>query len=189
MKNNFPALSTERLTLRTFELSDADEVQRMAGSQKIAETTTNIPHPYLDGMAEEWISKHQEWFEKNISVDFAIEIKESKKLIGNISLMLDSTKHKAEIGYWIDEEFWNKGFCTEALKAVIKYAFTARSINKITSRHLVTNPASGKVMVKSGLAQEGYLKQDVYKNGHYFDTLVYGLVKTDWMAMVLKSLR
>ena len=115
-----------------------------------------------------------------------MEIKESKKLIGNISLILGSTKHKAEIGYWIGEEFWNKGYCTEAMKAVVKYAFTARSINKITSRHMAMNPASGKVMVKSGLVQEGYLKQDVCKNGHYVDSLVYGLVKSDWKAMALR---
>lgn len=187
--NYFPILNTERLTLRAFELSDAAEVQRMAGSAKIAATTATIPHPYLDGMAEDWISKHQQWFDQGISVDFAIEIKSTQtstsiptpKLIGNISLMLNKTNHRAEIGYWIGEEFWNKGYCTEAMKEVIKYAFTVRAMNKITCRHIATNPASGKVMIKSGLVQEGYLKHDIHKNGHYFDTLVYGLLKSDWM--------
>lgn len=179
--NNFPILNTDRLTLRAFELSDASEVQRMAGSSLIAATTATIPHPYLDGMAEDWISKHQVWFEVGISVDFAIELKESKKLIGNISLMLNKINHRAEIGYWIGEEFWNKGYCSEAMKAVIRYGFTSRVINKITCRHIMTNPASGKVMKKSGLVQEGYLKQDIYKNGHYFDTLVYGILKSDWV--------
>jgi ribosomal-protein-alanine N-acetyltransferase len=178
--NNFPIITTERLTMRSFELSDASEVQRMAGSSQIAATTANIPHPYLDGMAEDWISKHQNWFEEGISVDFAIELKSSKKLIGNISLIINKANHRAEIGYWVGEEFWNQGYCTEAMKEVIRYAFTSRVINKITCRHIMTNPASGKVMMKSGLVQEGYFRQDIYKNGHYFDTLVYGLLKSDW---------
>lgn len=178
---HFPTLNTERLTLRAFELSDASEVQRMAGSPQIAATTATIPHPYLDGMAEDWISQHLEWFEKGISVDFAIELKATNKLIGNISLMINKTNHRAEIGYWVGEEYWNKGYCTEAMKEVIRYAFTARVINKITCRHIMTNPASGKVMLKSGLVQEGYLKQDIYKNGRYFDTLAYALLKSDWI--------
>jgi ribosomal-protein-alanine N-acetyltransferase len=176
-ENTFPILNTERLTLRAFELSDASEVQRMAGSPQIAATTATIPHPYLDGMAEDWISKHRGWFENGTSVDFAIELKASKKLIGNISLMINKTNHRAEVGYWIGVEFWNHGYCTEAMMEVIKYAFTRPEINKITCRHIMTNPASGKVMLKSGLVQEGYLKQDIFKNGQYFDTLVYGLLK------------
>lgn len=176
----FPTLQTKRLLLRAFTLSDAKEVQRMAGSPKIAETTATIPHPYLDGMAEDWISKHQEWFEKGISVDFAIETHSDKKLVGNISLMINKSNHKAEIGYWIGEDYWNQGYCTEAMKEVIKYAFESKGLNKITCRHMMTNPASGKVMIKSGLQREGYLKQELFKNNKFYDTVVYGLLKEDW---------
>ncbi|MCB0368851.1 MAG: GNAT family N-acetyltransferase, partial [Bdellovibrionales bacterium] len=88
-EQQFPILETERLILRPFTLADAKDVQQMAGSQKIAETTVVIPHPYLDGVAEDWISKHQDWFRSGDSVDFAIELKSFKKLIGNISLMIN----------------------------------------------------------------------------------------------------
>jgi hypothetical protein len=56
---HLPALETELLLLRPFELADAREVQRLAGDRAIADTTTSVPHPYEDGMAEEWISRHQ----------------------------------------------------------------------------------------------------------------------------------
>ena len=53
-----PTLKTERLVLRPFTLDDAKQVQKLAGDRQIASTTLNIPHPYEDGMAEEWIGNH-----------------------------------------------------------------------------------------------------------------------------------
>jgi hypothetical protein len=50
-----PTLHTVRLVLRPFELAPAQDVQRLAGEKAIADTTANIPHPYLDGMAEQWM--------------------------------------------------------------------------------------------------------------------------------------
>lgn len=182
-KKQFPVLTTARLKLRPFNLEDAKEVQRMAGSPKVAATTAAIPHPYLDGMAEEWISKHQEWFQKDLSVDFAIESISSKKLIGNISLMINKSNQRAEIGYWVGEEYWNNGFCTEAMSEVIKYAFEVKNLNKITCRHIMINPASGKVMTKNKMVQEGYLKQEIFKNSTFQDMVVYGLLKSEWMGL------
>ena len=63
-----PTLETERLVLRPFGLHDAADVQRLAGDRAIADTTLNIPHPYEDGMAEEWIFKHQDAFDKDQGV-------------------------------------------------------------------------------------------------------------------------
>ena len=131
-------------------------------------------------MAEAWISEHANRFAKELSVDFAIELKSENILVGNISLMMSKAHCKAEIGYWIGEEFWNKGYCTEAMREVVRYAFEVRGLNKITCRHVMTNPASGKVMLKSGLTQEGYLKQEIIKNGRFYDMLVYGLLKAEY---------
>ena len=83
-----PDLRTERLFLRSFNLSDAQEVQRLAGNRDIASTTLNIPHPYEDGMAEDWIGSHRQQFEKGEGVVFAITLLGSGQLIGAIGLVI-----------------------------------------------------------------------------------------------------
>jgi hypothetical protein len=54
-----PVLQTNRLILRPFVLSDANDVQRLAGDFAVADTTLNIPHPYPEGAAEEFFSTHK----------------------------------------------------------------------------------------------------------------------------------
>ncbi|WP_374077769.1 GNAT family N-acetyltransferase [Bdellovibrio bacteriovorus] len=174
-ENPIPRLETSRLVLRPFALSDAKDVQRMAGSSKVAEMTALIPHPYLDGMAESWISTHAERFCKGLAVDWAMTLKDTGALVGCISLGISQKHQRAEIGYWVGEEFWNRGYCSEAASTVIDFAFKRLQLRKITSRHMAHNPASGKVMQKAGMTQEGYLKMDFNKDGRWVDMVVYGI--------------
>jgi RimJ/RimL family protein N-acetyltransferase len=51
-----PTLITERLILRPYALSDAKDLQRLIGDRDVSDTLLLVPYPYLDGMAEEWIS-------------------------------------------------------------------------------------------------------------------------------------
>lgn len=180
LDSKIPSLVSQRITLRAFQLSDAKEVQRQAGSPKIAATTATVPHPYLDGMAEAWMSKHEELFQKGLVVNWAIELNETNALVGCISLDINKTHQRGEIGYWIGEEYWNKGYCSEAAIEVIRYGFKVLNLNKITSRHMSANPSSGKVMQKAGMLKEGYLKQDFCKNGQFVDMVVYGLLREEF---------
>jgi len=176
--STFPVLKTERLVLRPFALSDAKDVQRLAGNKNVAATAGTIPHPYLDGVAEEWIAKHQELFEKNVSVTWAVTF--NNELVGCVSLIISKAHNRAEIGYWVAEDSWNKGYCSEASKAAVQYGFEKLNLIKVTSRHMSDNPGSGKVMIKIGMEKEGYLKKELLKNGAYKDMVVYGLLKENF---------
>lgn len=77
-----PTLQTRRLILRPFQLSDAREVQRLAGDRAIGDTTLTVPHPYESGMAEQWISKHQDAFNQQKEVNFAITGTGNGELVG-----------------------------------------------------------------------------------------------------------
>lgn len=141
--------------MNNFCVSDSYIVQKLAGNYDIYKTTLHIPHPYSDGMAEKWISSHLADFYNNKSLTLAIRTKNEDKLIGAISLGVNTTNNRAELGYWIGIPYWNQGYCTEASKYVIKYGFDVLNLHKITSSYISTNQSSGRVMEKIGMQKEG----------------------------------
>ena len=175
-----PTLETERLVLRPFGLDDAAEVQRLAGNKAVADTTANIPHPYQDGMAAECISKHRSAFAEGKTVTLALTLKPYGALIGAISLTDISEGHQAELGYWIGKPYWNHGFCTEAGRAVLRYAFTELALLRVHACHMSRNPASGRVVQKLGMVHEGLRRQHAIRWDRCEDLVLYGILKGEW---------
>ena len=77
-----PTLQTQRLVLRPFNPGDALDVQSLAGERAVADTTLNVPHPYEDGMAAQWISTHKDKYNSDKAIVFAITDRATKELIG-----------------------------------------------------------------------------------------------------------
>jgi len=172
-----PTLTTSRLVLRPIQMSDASEIQRLAGDRDIAATTWRIPHPYLDGMAEEWIRGLEARYETGATA-FAITRSEDGVLLGAIGLEICREHERAEIGYWIGKPYWGNGYCTEAARAVVDYAFKTLGLNRIEAHHLAGNEASGRVMRNVGMQYEGHLVQRIKKWGRFVDVIVYGVVRS-----------
>jgi RimJ/RimL family protein N-acetyltransferase len=175
----FPTLQTQRLILRPFTLEDAPIVQRLAGAYEVAATTLNMPHPYQDGMAQQWISSQRAKHEKGEVVDFAIVIREGILLCGAIGLGIDKRNNNAELGYWIGVPYWGQGYCTEAAKAVLSYGFKSLNLHRIHAAHLKCNPASGRVMQKIGMSYEGCSRDHFCKWGQFYDDLRYGILASE----------
>ena len=82
-----PTIETDRLILRPFSLADAPCVQVLAADRDIASTTLNVPHPYEDGIAEQWIGTHQQRYEQGDIVTFAIVSRKANTLVGALRLL------------------------------------------------------------------------------------------------------
>jgi [ribosomal protein S5]-alanine N-acetyltransferase len=174
-------LTTPRLLLRPFELSDASRVKKMAGHKAIADTTLNIPYPYEDGMAEQWILTHESQSEAGELINFAVTLSHTQELIGSIGLIINKRFNHAELGYWIGKKYWNNGYCTEAARAMFEFAFNQLDLNKVIANHISRNSSSGKVMRKIGMKKEGLLKEHVIKWDKYEDVVIYGILKEEWI--------
>jgi ribosomal-protein-alanine N-acetyltransferase len=175
-----PIIHTARLMLRPFCEADARAVQRLAGEREVASTTLNIPHPYEDGVAAQWIGTHREQFERGESVVFAVVRRTDDDLVGAIELSISPRDSRAELGYWIGKPFWNNGYCTEAARAIVRFAFEELGMARVTANHVGRNPASGRVMQKAGMMHEGRLRRHVRRWGQFEDLELYGILKEEY---------
>jgi len=171
-----PSITTENLVLRPFERSDALRVQTLAGDSKIADMTENIPHPYEDGMAENWIDTLGPAWKKQKTATFAICLESTAKLIGCCGLQLSMKHKRASLGYWVGVEYWNRGYCSEAATTLVRFGFDELALHRIEAQHLTKNPASGAVMRKIGMKHEATMIDYVIKNDQFESMEQYSIL-------------
>ena len=174
-------IETERLILRPVTLDDAPAMYEYASDKEntrytfatntsLEETRNNIAQFYLASPLGRW----------------GIELKDSGRFIGTIDLhKLNLDMKTGAIGYIIHKAYWNKGYTTEATRAVIRLAFEEIGMNKLVAVHDKDNPASGCVMQKSGMVfshEEPYAGFDKHEKGRLVTRVYYGLTKEQYFA-------
>ena len=175
-----PVLVTPRLRLRPFRPADASDVQLLAGVRAVAATTLTIPHPYPDGAAAVWIETHEAAWASGRDAHYAITDADGGALLGAVGLKLAPEHAGAELGYWVSEQAWGRGYATEAAAAVCAHAFAVHGVHRIQARHFTGNPASGRVMQKLGMRHEGTLRDAARKDGRFVDLELYAVLAPEW---------
>jgi ribosomal-protein-alanine N-acetyltransferase len=114
-----------------------------------------------------------------------VELKDTHDLVGTIDVSPRFITHgSCGIGYCYSDKYWNKGYGTEALKAVIKYLFEECDADVVNAEFMSNNPASGKVMEKAGMKFEGILRSRVIdKNNIRNDLINYSITKNEYFNM------
>ena len=176
-------IETERLILRRFNKGDAQEMfDNWASNPKVCEYLMWSPHPDLsetEKTLDFWVSS----YEKPDFYQWAIELKEIGRPIGSIGAVKQKDETKmVHIGYCIGEKWWNKGYTSEALAALIKFFFDEVGINRIESRHDSKNPNSGKVMTKCGLKYEGTMRRSDWNQQGLCDSMWYAILAEDYFG-------
>lgn len=175
-----PTIQTARLTLRPFTAEDAPAVYEYARHREVAATTATIPHPYRPEDAVEWIERLAERAGEGAMVNFGIVVRETALLIGAIDLRLEPENRAADLGYAIHPAHWNRGYVTEAARAVVEYGFETLNLNRIHAHHFASNPASGRIMEKIGMTREGAMRQRFCKWGVMHDTIHWAILRSDY---------
>jgi ribosomal-protein-alanine N-acetyltransferase len=172
-----PVIETERLVLRPFTLSDAKQLQLWVGDFEIADTTLNIPHPYPDGAAEEFISLRPAKYSAGEAASFAITLKTDGLFIGSVGINVTKQLFRAELGYWIAKPYWNCGYATEATQAIVQFGLNTAGLHKIIAQYFSRNPASGRVLQKAGLKQEGLLRDHIIRWNRFEDVVTCAIIR------------
>lgn len=169
----FPALHTERLTLRRADATDIPQLYRLRSDEQIMKY---IPRPVATSPDEiaEFLRLTDEKIASNEMINWKISIKGDSTLIGTIGFYYIKPEHyRAEIGYMLLPEFQGKGYVTEAIAAVVNYGFEAMGLHSIEALVDPENIASRAVLEKCGFVREAYFKENEFYNGKFLDTVVY----------------
>lgn len=176
--NVFPSLMTERLILRQITSEDTDNVYRLLSNPKVIEYDTFELFTEKK-QAEDLIRHFNNEFVKKRAIFWGISLKHTNELIGFCKCEVEVPMVRADIGYDLNFEYWNKGIMTEALSKVIDFTFSNLNINRIEASVTTRNHASCKVLEKLGFIKEGVMRERSFWKGKFHDMIMYSLLKED----------
>ena len=208
MADNFsttaPLLTLSRgLTIRPLLHSDAATMVQSADNIKIARNMTNrFPSPYTTDSAHAFLATvrdRDQWRTiRSISDPAKVPAQSIQEtgdgvkapchwaialnggLIGAVGFMFqkDVQERTAELGYWIAEDHWGKGFVTEAVAAMLAWGWQAYpEMDRVEAGVYSWNPASTSVLRKLGFAEEGRRRAAVFRMGKRCDMVLFGMVR------------
>ena len=111
----------------------------------------------------------------------AVTLPDGGGLIGNCGIRIKLRNNReADLGYELASEYWGRGYATEAAMAMVEYGFRELGLHRISSWCIADNTASVRVLERVGLLLEGRLRENEYFKGRWWDTLLYGLLQSEW---------
>ena len=182
MSNAFPELATQRLRLRpiatddlafVFEhFSDLDVGRYLLDEDPL--TSLEQAQEIIDFYVNPAAQSHNRWI---------IERRSDCRPIGTIGYHKWSRKdHKAEIGYDLSPVAWGQGYMSEAFQRVVEYGFSDMDLNRIEAMVYPDNVASLKLLERHGFVREGLLREELCRDGVYYDHWLLSLLRRDWQA-------
>lgn len=178
-----PLLQTERLVLRCFDPNDAVSVYAYAKSDKVGPMAGFVPHRSIEEsreMIRRYIQNGDAW---------AVVEKSTGRVIGSISLRKDPKRqldHALRMGYSLGEDYWGRGYATEACREVLRYSFEELGCAVMSADHFPFNPRSKRVLKKLGFTLEGTIRQArLLPDGRVIDLVSYSLLKSEYEAQKL----
>lgn len=173
-------LRTQRLILRPLRASDAGPISLYAGDARVARMTTSIPHPYPPGAAELFIQQaiNPDGKDRHWAVDATP--------IGGAEFVGVVGFHPGigEVGYWIGPPFWNTGYVTEAVTAIVAHVFEAGLAESLVEQVFADNPASARVLEKLGFHATGAGESFSVARGEMVETRRFAVTREEWMNHV-----
>ncbi len=172
-------IRTERLLLRPFRLTDADDVYAYAKDPEWGRFLP-LPSPYEYRHAEDHVARSflNSW---DTCPTFAISL--DGTVIGSVEVRIDADSMTADLGYGIARADWGKGLMGEAVGAVVNWMFEEFDVVKIGARADFHNRQSWRVMEKLGMKREGVLrsaKPSATSPGRRMDMVHYGILREEW---------
>jgi ribosomal-protein-alanine N-acetyltransferase len=181
--NPFPTLYTDRLILRRITLEDAQDFFEIRSNKELMAALDKEPFKNMDELLS-FLEQIESGINSNTSIAWAVCLKSDNKMIGHVGYhRIDFTNHRAEIGYALLSQFYNKGFGSEALKAVLDIAFNQFNFHTLEAYVNPINDPSIKLITKMGFVKEAHFRENYLFRNTFLDSAIYSLLKKDYLRL------
>ncbi len=179
-----PVLATDRLVLRQLKPGDAGDMFLYASRRDVTEFLTWEAHP-SEEYTRDFLVFVQDKYKEGEYYDWAVILKDERgregTMIGTCGFTsFDFPNNSAEIGYVINPAYRNRGYATEAVNRVLRFAFEELELNRVQARYIIGNDVSRRVMDKSGFRFEGVCRAGLLHRGKYRDVGVCSVLAGEW---------
>jgi len=177
----FTTLESERLILRRF--ADGDLLPFLAYMNDPLVARYQTWESYSEQQARDVIEEQKsldpglpgQWF------TFALELKETGKLVGHIALKTQEDNQQAEIGFTLSREYHGKGLAFEAASRVLDYVFINPNLHRVTAITDCENRSSVTLLNRLGMRREGHFIQNIWFKGKWGDEYLYAILREEWL--------
>ena len=173
----------ENLKLELINESHAQEVYNLTDKNR---EYLRVWLPWVDSTnsvsdTSDFIKISKEQFDNNNG--FQLIIKYNNEVAGLLGLHYLNLPHKhTEIGYWIAENYSDKGLVTISCKALIDHCFDVMNLNRVVIKCATDNLKSRKIPEKLRFKKEGVLRQEIFMNGKFVDHVLYSVLREEWIS-------
>jgi RimJ/RimL family protein N-acetyltransferase len=180
MRNAF--LIGTQVYLRGMERADAPAFASYLNDPEVRRFLLLRPRPIALAEEEAYIDRITQ---SEHDVAFAIVLRQDDRLIGATALhQIDFLRRNCAFGIVIgDPGEWGKGHGTEATRLIVGHAFETLNLNRVWLHVYEYNPRGIRAYEKVGFRREGVLRQDTFRDGRYWDTVVMGILREEWEAL------
>ncbi|WP_077214338.1 GNAT family N-acetyltransferase [Bacillus dakarensis] len=177
---DFPVLETERFYLRKIELTDAKSIFNYFSKNEVTKFY-DLETFSSEQEAIELIHSLLYRYKAKKQIRWGIQPKDRLGIIGSCGFHALELEHfKAEIGYELHPDYWNKGIMTEVIQRVVEYGFTNLELNRVEAFYEPLNHGSQKVLEKNGFKIEGILKKRFLEKGKFVDAAIAAVLREEF---------
>jgi [ribosomal protein S5]-alanine N-acetyltransferase len=174
----FPLLHTSRLELVEIRQEHLQDLFMIFSNSEVTRYY-NIITLKEEPEAQKYLDHFANRFANQQGIRWGLSEKGKNGIIGTIGFNNFTPHHRANIGFDLLPAYWNKGYTTEALRAVLDFGFNNLEINRIEAEVMQNNTASEMVLLKTGFTKEGLLRDWMLFNNRHYDMTMFSLLQND----------
>lgn len=176
-----PELATKRLLLREFVMTDFADVFAYESDPEVVQYVSYGPYSEEECRKDlSWHIAHQQDPQRRFYY-MAMGLASENRVIGFCGLKFrEGYRLEAELSYAMNRHYWGQGYMSEAVEAIVNYAFTSLRVHRVFGGCCPENIGSARVMQKIGMKQEGHLRENAHFKGRWWDTLIFGVLEHEW---------